>query len=131
MAQPGTLPGGTVLDGPPPSPAMAQGMSPGLPLQDLLRGPGASPVPPDAIPPEMLTGIQQAGEQMITMIQSFAQALPGLSQDWAIVLAALQAALSKVQQAGSGPVSPIAAGPSFPGGGFDRAGLPPLASGGI
>jgi len=79
----------------------------------------------------MLTGIAQAGAQMMEMLQSFAQALPTMAQDWAIVLAALQAALSKVQQAGSGPASPIAPGPSFPGGGFDRAGLPPLASGGV
>jgi len=131
MASPADIPGGTALDGPPPSPALEQGVNPGLPLGDLMGGRGsAASVTADQFPPEVLAGVLSAGQSMSEAVDSFAQMMPNLAQDWAIVKAALQSALAKVQQAGAGPVSPMSPGPNFPGGGFSRAGSP-LASGGI
>lgn len=125
---PATL-GASPLDAPPPSPAAEQGMNPGMPLSSLLPNGGAQPLGAGQLPPEMLTGILQAGEQISEMLDGFAQALPDLAPDWAQVKESLMAAMAKVLQAGAGPTSPNAPGPNFPGGGFDRGGFP-LASGG-
>jgi hypothetical protein len=132
MPSPASIPGGTVLDGPPPAPGLEQGMNPGMPIGDLMggAGSGARQMGADQLPPEVLTGMQQAADTIRDMIDGFAQITPNLAPDWAIVKAALESAMSKVQQAGAGPVSPISTGPGFPGGGLDRGGLP-LASGGI
>ena len=124
----GTIPGTGALDAPPPSPALQDGMSPGPSLQALVGG--KPPVPSQLIPPQVLTGMNQAATQMSTMLDSFAQVTPDLAPDWAIVKAALASAMAKVQQAGGGPTSPNAPGPQFPGGGIDQGGFPPLASGG-
>jgi hypothetical protein len=133
LPAPGTTAGFSQLDGPPPSPAMETGMSPGpsMPPGGLgsLVG-GGMPVSSGMMPPEVLTGILQAGETMIGTIDSFAQVAPDLAPDFAVAKQALMAALAKVMQAGGGPTSPNAAGPGFPGGGFDQGAMP-LASGGM
>lgn len=87
-------------------------------------------LPAHQVPPEVLTGILQAGEKMVTMIDAFAQATPDLSQEWAGAKAALMMALSRVLEAGAGPTTPTSPGPNFPGGGIDRGAMP-LASGGM
>lgn len=101
-------------------------MSPG---SSTPLGAMVPPVQSGAIPPEVLTGMLQAGETMVETIDSFAQIAPDLAPDFAVVKQALMAALAKVMQAGGGPTKPNAAGPGFPGGGFDSGGMP-LASGG-
>jgi len=127
LPQLGAIPGSSTLDGPPPSPAQTDGMNPGMPLDALMGPQGKPPVASPQIPPQILTGMLQAADQMNTMIDSFAQATPDLAPDWAICKAALAAAMAKVQQAGGGPTSPNAPGPQFPGGGMDTGGFPPLA----
>ncbi len=126
LPDPGTTPGSEILNGPPPSPAIDQGVNPGMPPIGQM----VPPLPTASQPPQVLTGILQAGEQMVTMIDAFAQATPEIGADWAAAKSALQTALSKVMQAGAPPTTPTAPGPSFPGGGIDRGGMP-SASGGM
>lgn len=131
--QPGTLPGGSQLDGPPPSPAPQAGASTGVPLQPGggsqagIGGMGVAPLDVNSgqMPPEVLTGILQAGESISKMYDSFAQVTPDLAPDWANCKNALLAVMAKVLQAGAGPTSPVAPGPQFPGGGLDKGGGPP------
>lgn len=128
MQPSGTLPGNAILDGPPPSPAVETGMSPGPSpngggFGDLVPTQVAS----NQLPPEMLTGMMQAGETISSTIDSFAQAAPDLAPDFLLVKDALQRALAKLLAAGSGPTAPTAPGPNFPGGGIDAGGMP-LAS---
>ncbi len=122
LPAPGTTPGDSMLNQPPPSPAPATGQNPGTPLGAL--GSLVPPIPSHQLPPEVLTGILQAGEQMSQMIDSFAQATPDLATDWAAVKNTLLSAMSKVLQAGAGPTAATAPGPNFPGGGIDRGGMP-------
>ena len=121
---PGTAPGSKILDGPPPSPALEQGMNPGMPLGSLVQ-----PVSADQVPPQVLTGMLEAGEEMSKMLDSFAQALPQHASDVGAVKEALNKLMSRILMAGAGPTSPTNPGPNFPGGGFERGGMP-LASGG-
>lgn len=123
---PAGAPGGTALDGPPPSPAMAAGANPGVPMSVLAP----PPVTPDQIPPEIKTGILTVGMKMVTDLDAFAQAIPDFAPDVAAAKAALMMLFSKIHMAGGGPTAPNAPGPTFPGGGFDRGGMP-LASGGL
>lgn len=133
LPRPGDTPNAAMLDAPPPSPALADGVNPGqpigtgTPLGDLVN-PGGG-VMSDQMPPEVLTGVLQAGEQMVGMIDSFVQVMPDLAPDFALAKDALMRALSKVLAAGGGPTSPNAPGPNFPGGGMESGGFP-LASGG-
>lgn len=121
---PGTAPGSKMLDGPPPSPAPEQGMNPGMPLGSLV-----APVSANQIPPQVLTGILEAGEEMTKMLDSFAQALPEMAADVGATKEALMKLMSRILMAGAGPTSPTNPGSNFPGGGFERGGMP-LASGG-
>ena len=125
LPRPGSTPGSAVLDGPPPSPATSQGMSPGTPLGSLVPS-----VPSSALPPEVLTGMMQAAEKISTIYDGFAQATPDLAADWAMAKQALEMAMAKVLAAGAGATSPNNPGPQFPGGGFDKGGMP-SASGGV
>jgi hypothetical protein len=129
LPAPGTTPGDRMLDTPPPSPAFERGMSPGPSPDPSGNLPGAlggmvPPIPSGGMPPEVLTGMLQAGEQMASMIDSFAQVTPDLATDWAAVKTTLLAAMAKVLQAGAAPTSPNATGMNFPGGGIDRGGMP-------
>lgn len=126
---PGTL-GGSALDGPPPSAALAQGAATGTPPNPGgpgVAGMGVQPlsVSSGQMPPEVLTGVLQGGESMSTMLDSFAQILPDLGQDVAMVKQALLALMAKVLQAGASPTSPVSTGNQFPGGGLDKGGGPP------
>jgi hypothetical protein len=82
----------------------------------------AAPMPMTAaqIPPEILTGITEACQKMLGMLDSFAQVTPDLAMDLDLVKTVLNKYLGKLMVAGSGPVAPTAPGPQFPGGGIDR-----------
>lgn len=114
------VPASGMLDGPPPSPQLA-----GMPRP----GEVASPLSLDSntIPPEVLTGIQEAGSKMRQMIESFAQMTPDLSADWAAVDVALGNVLGKLQVAGASPAAPTSPGTPFPGGGFEGGTGPAVA----
>lgn len=125
MMAPGTIPGDSMLSTPPPSPAVQTGQNPGIPLGAMVP-----PMPTTQLPPEVLQGILQAGEQISGMLDSFAQATPDLAPDWAAAKNALMSAMSKVLQAGAAPTAPTAPGPNFPGGGIDRGGMPSASASG-
>lgn len=127
MSAPGTQPGQTTLDSPPPSSALTSGSQSGFPP---VNAPGTPPpVPSHQLPPEVLNGMMQAATAMSSTLDSFAQMTPDLAADWALVKQDLQTALSKLQLAGAGPTSPTAPGPDFPGGGLDANGPPRLTQG--
>lgn len=128
LPMPGTAPNNVPLDGPPPSPAMGQGVNPGLPLGSMVAG---GPVPTSQYPPQVLQGAQAAGEKMNDVVDSLAQMMPDLAQDWLLVKQALASVMSKVQQAGAPPTSPTATGSNFPGGGMDKVGPSPAPGGGM
>ncbi len=121
LPTPGSLGGYSALDGPPPSPATETGMSPGT---SPALGSLVPPIPSHGLPPQMLQGMMSAGQSMIEMLDSFAQAAPDVSQQVAITKEALMTLLATLAQAGAPPTSPQAPGPGFPGGGFDRGGMP-------
>lgn len=124
----GTLPGDQMLDGPPPSPAFEGSGSTGEPTPAPGQpGPLGQLVPPigaGQLPPQVLTGILQAGQQMVQAIDSFSQVTPDLAPDWEAVKQSLLNAMAKVLQAGAGPTSSTAPGSNFSGGGIDRGGMP-------
>ena len=82
---------------------------------------GPAPVSSANIPPEILTGMIQAGEKVSSIFDSFAQVTPDLAADWDILKDLLQRTLGKVLAAGGGPSSPTAAGSPFPGGPMSKA----------
>jgi hypothetical protein len=77
---------------------------------------GPPPVSSANIPPEILTGMIQAGEKIASMFDSFAQVTPDLAADWDILKDLLQRTLGKVLAAGGGPASPTSPGSQFPAG---------------
>lgn len=130
LSKPGTLSGSEFLDQPPPSPALEQGMGPGTPLPtEAVQGFAPPPMGAGQLPPDVLTGMMKTATQMAQDLDAFAQMAPDIAPRWAAVKEALSIAMSELLMAGSGPISPTATGPGFPGGGIDRGGLP-LASGG-
>lgn len=112
-----------VLDQAPPSPATQTGMSTGVPLGNLVP-----PIQSSQLPPEILTGMLQGCSAIEKMLLSFASITPDLAPAWGAVKEALLQAMAQVVQSGGGPVSPVAAGPQFPGGGIDNGGGPPALS---
>ena len=113
------IPGTTAsspLDGPPPSPTPMGGDQPG-PLG--IRG-LAPPISSSAMPPEVLTGLQQAAGTINQLLDSFAQVTPDKSVQLSLIKELLQRYLADLMTAGAGPVSPTAAGPGAPMGGIDR-----------
>jgi len=80
----------------------------------------APPIPSAQIPPEILTGIMQSAEKIAQLFDSYAQALPDLAADFALLKDQLATVLAKLVQAGSSPTSPTATGAAYPGGGIDR-----------
>lgn len=125
---PGTAPGSDQLDGPPPSPALRDGSSagpsPSSPEGGSPMAGMAAPLSMESMPPDVLTGMLQAGQKMSETLDSFATMTPEMSADWALVKDTLLRALARLVSQGGGPTSPTNAGPNFPGGGFDRGGMP-------
>lgn len=101
------------LDGPPPSPTAMGGTPPGM--KGL-----APPIPMSGMPPEVLTGIMQSAQTMGDQLDAFAQVTPDQAARLGMIKDLLQQYLADLITAGSGPVSPTAPGPAFPGGGIDR-----------
>lgn len=72
------------------------------------------------MPPEVLTGIQDRGQQIMSDIDAFAQVTPDLALDWSLLKMQFQRILAKIQLAGGQPISSTNTGPNFSGGGIDR-----------
>jgi len=115
----GPTPGASALDGPPPSPT---------PMGEATGGGGggfsmsglAQQLPSSQMPPEVLTGVTQSAQPMMQLLDSWMQIAPDIAVEVQIAKQAIQAILDKLQVSGSGPVSPTAPGPAFPGGGMDQ-----------
>ena len=84
-----------------------------------MRGLAPS-LPANAMPPEILTGLLQAGQTIGAMLDSFAQVTPEEASMLALIKDLLQQYFAKIAAAGAGAASPTASGPAFPGGGIDR-----------
>jgi hypothetical protein len=120
MAGLGPTPGATALDGPPPSPT-PMGGPPGSDVGAGFSMSGlAGQLPSSQMPPEVLTGVTQSAQPMKQLLDSWAQIAPDVAVEVEIAKQAIDAILNKLQQSGSGPVSPTAPGPAFPGGGIDQ-----------
>lgn len=115
--------GASPLDGPPPSPTPMGGGTQGpFNAQGLADpqpgGPGA--IPSGQLPPQILTGIGQAAQSIVAMLDSFAQVTPDKAARLGLIKELLAQYLAEITSAGGGPVSSTAPGPAFPGGGTDR-----------
>ncbi len=108
------------LDGPPPSPQSMGGGPTGAPTPLSLQQLAGPQIPSSQLPPEILTGIMQSAQSIASLFDSYSQATPDLAADWQLLKDHLAQVLAKLVSAGSGPVSPQATGPAFPGGGMDR-----------
>ncbi len=113
-------PSASVLDQPPPSPG-ATGSNPGdSPTLSSMGGPlelGSA-----GLPPEILQGAVQVGQNASELIDALAKITPDLAPDWQAVKQLLMATLAKLVANGAPPPSPTAVGTGFPGvtGGMER-----------
>lgn len=106
----------------PPSPG-ATGNNPGdspTPGFGALGGP--LQIGSAQLPPEILQGAVQVGQNITELLDSLAQITPDLAMDWGAVKQLLLATLAKLVSTGAPPASPTAPGAAFPGvvGGMDR-----------
>lgn len=134
MTSPGA--GQEALDGPPPSPVMAQAtnggqMQPGMPMGGQQQMPSFSQMsqpltagtPGRAVSPEIATGMMQAAQTIYGMLDSFASMVPDLANDFALQKDLLQRAMAKLFEASGQNGAPGASGTNFPGGGFSTGAM--------
>src|SRR5436190_8515362 len=115
---PGMPQSGSAMDTAPPSPQSVGAGPTGTPTPMSLSQ--MAPRAPSAqMPPEILSGILQSSETVAQLLDSWAQALPDLATDFALVKDVLQRAQAKVVAAGANPTSPTSTGSAFPAA-FDR-----------
>lgn len=124
MSSPGT----EVLDGPPPSPVMAQagggqlpmgaGAAQPMPSFDQMAQPMTAGTPGRATSPEVAVGMMQSAETIYGMLDSFASIAPDLATDFALQKDLLQRTMAKLLTNSGQTGSPSATGSNFPGGGF-------------
>lgn len=113
-----SMPGGDPLASPPPSPADPTGMRQGPLSPTGLAGP--SPVPTNQLPPQVLTGLVSAFDQIGTVLDTAAQIAPDKGPQVALIKDLIQQLLADLVVAGAGPSSPTNAGAALPGGGPSR-----------
>ena len=113
----------SVLDGPPPSPAMPMempqaGQSAPMPSMGEMSRPLTAGTPGRAVAPEIVQGVLQSGETISGMLDSMASIFPDLALDFSLVQDTLQRALAKIVVQGGPRQGAGATGMNFPGGGF-------------
>lgn len=115
------------LDGPPPSPVMANaaptlpmgaGASQPMPSFGDMSQPLTAGTPGRAVTPEIAMGIMQTSETIFSMLDSMASIAPDLATDFALQKDLLQRTMGKLLLKSGQPASPGSAGMNFPGGGF-------------
>lgn len=120
-------PGGSstsVLDGPPPSPAMgqAQPLTPGqpapMPSFAEMAAPMTAGTPGRALTPELQMGLLESAATIYGMLDSMASIAPDLANDFAVQKDLLQRTLAKLVVNGGPAPAAGATGLNFPGGGF-------------
>lgn len=117
--------GGSILDGPPPSPAAAMpsqtltpGQQPMMPSFQEMAQPLTAGTPGRSTTPEVAMGVMQSAEAISGMFDSMASIVPDLANDFALLKDMLQRTMGKLLVNGGQPASPNAPGLNFPGGGF-------------
>lgn len=123
MTSPGST---TVLDGPPPSPALAQaggGLAPGqgvppTPSFSDMAQPLTPGTPGRALAPDVAMGVMEAASTIYGMLDSLAGIVPDLATDFALQKDLLQRTMAKLFVNNGQTASPNATGNNFPGGGF-------------
>lgn len=128
MTAPGV--GQEALDGPPPSPVMAQagggmpggglvpGGAPQMPSFGEMSQPLTAGTPGRATSPEVAMGIMQGAETIYGMLDSMASIAPDLATDFALQKDLLQRTMAKLFVKSGQPASAASPGMNFPGGGF-------------
>lgn len=125
-------PGTDPLDGPPPSPVMAQaggtlptGMTGGQPMPsfDQMAKPLTAGTPGRATSPEVVVGIMQTAETMYGILDSIASIVPDLANDMALQKDLLQRSMGKLLVNSGQQGSPSSVGVNFPGGGFTQGAM--------
>lgn len=116
---------GSMLDGPPPSPAspmpdatLTPGQPQAMPSFAEMAQPLTAGTPGRATTPEVAMGVMQSAETIAGMFDSMASIIPDLSNDFALLKDLLQRTMGKLLVNGGQPASPNAPGQNFPGGGF-------------
>ena len=112
--------GASVLDQPPPSPG-AVGDNPGTSPSLASMG-GPLEIGSAGLPPEILQGAVQVGQNITELLDSLSQITPDLGPDWQAAKQLILATLAKLVANGAMPASPTTPGTAFPGvtGGLDR-----------
>lgn len=114
----------SMLDGPPPSPVMAQaggiapGAQPDVPSFSQMASPLAMGTPAQALSPDLVMGMLQSASSIYGMLDSMAQIVPDLANDFALQKDLLQRTLGKLVVQGGTAAAPGSPGVNFPGGGF-------------
>jgi len=124
MTAPGA--GQEQLDGPPPSPVMANAsptMQPGMGAQPMpsfaqMAQPLTAGTPGRATSPEIAAGMMQTAETIYGLLDSFASIAPDLATDFALQKDLLQRTMAKLLTNNGATGSPGSPGLNFPGGGF-------------
>ncbi len=123
-------PGQEILDGPPPSPAMAQAagqMQPGvtqpMPSFGQMAQPLTAGTPGRATSPEIAMGVMQAAETIYGMLDSMASIAPDLGTDFALQKDLLQRTMAKLLVNSGQGGRPGSTGLNFPGGGFNSGAM--------
>jgi hypothetical protein len=110
------------LDSMPPSPGSI-GNNPGTsPTPTLGAMGGPLQIGSAQLPPEILQGALQVGQNITELLDGLAQVTPDLGMDWQAVKQLLLATLAKLVANGAPPASATSPGSAFPGvtGGMDR-----------
>lgn len=123
MTSPGA--GQEILDGPPPSPVMANtsgtiqpGQQPQMPSFAQMSQPLTAGTPGRATTPEVLMGIMQGAETIYGMLDSMASIAPDMANDFALQKDLLQRTMAKLVVKGGQTGTAASPGMNFPGGGF-------------
>lgn len=120
----------SVLDQMPPSPAQG-GIPQGPGTSAAPQAPGLGQMGPPvqigtgALPPEILTGVMQIGQQITSLLDGLAQVTPEQAMEWQAAKQLIEQTLAKILLVGGQPASPTSPGMgAFPGGGFEQGQLP-------
>ena len=111
-------PGNDPLAGPPPSPTAMGGREGPLSPAGLAGGPTS--LPSNQLPPEVLTGLVTAFDQVGSVLDAAAQIAPDKGAQVSLIKDLIQQLLADLMVAGATPTAPTNAGPAFPGGGLQR-----------
>lgn len=128
MTAPGA--GQEQLDGPPPSPVMANatsalqpGVQPQMPSFAQMSQPMTAGSPGRVVSPEILMGVMQGAETIYGMLDSMSSIIPDMANDFALQKDLLQCTMAKVVVKSGAPGSPASPGLNFPGGGFSMGNM--------